>query len=426
MVRVRLSWHMAASRNAQALGTSRARLVLAAVFAQAVVRVGGLLRDFLIARWVGLGPVLDPYLLAFTVQGIVAGFVTSIVFVAFVQGFTRRQIELSRSGLYRALGAAAVFVMAGIAWALTFDGGARAAGLLFALAPAFGSSVLAARLIADGRQLAAVAPGTVLAVLPLAVAAMQRSSLGLDQLVLASLLAYLAEMLLLGCLVAPRLVGGRWSLGGAMDRKILVGLAGSSTFSTAWFAVDLVVVRALGASAVSLFALASRIPMGIAGVLIAAMNNVILPAASGSVEDVASFAASWGIIKRRAWQVFLLGSLITLAVIAGSLALDDAVFAGSSVTAEDARLLFATQSLLSIMLPTYLGGVLLSRYVQSSGEYATVVRAGGIALAINVTADLALAPVIGIRGVAVATALAYTSSFAYLMAAGRRLAKGHA
>lgn len=404
---------------------ARLRKLIAAVGAQGLVRAAGLSRDYLLARWIGFGPDLDPYFLAFSVMVIALGVIASVLHIGLVPAFSRGTAELSRSTAGWILAVGAVATAIGIVLTRVISGGLVAALLLIALVPAAGSVVLGARLIAADRQIAGVMPGIALAVVPVAGAALLGRTVGLDALIAISLLAYFGELLALFALCQPHLVPNARRLGSAFDANAVRGLGGASLIGTAWLATDLAFVRALGHTEVSIYSLAVRIPQGLGGVLVPAITNALLPAASLLLAQVEDFARAWRSIRRNAMIAVAAGAVLAVINGATALVLNEFAFAGSAVTADAAVEIFTTQGVLGLMLPAYLAGLVIVRYLQTAGQHGPILTIGIATLLLNIVADATFSHWWGVPGIAAATALAYTFSFTMLMVAGARLARQH-
>lgn len=404
-------------------GSSRRRQFVLSGGSIALVRLTGLARDFLLTRWIGFGPDLDPYFLAFSVHVIALGLLHSVVYVGLLPAFSKGASELGEPTARRLL-AAGFLAVCVAATAAAVGGGAWVAGLLLAsLVPAAGSLVFSARLIAEGRQIAGVIPGVMIGAVPIAGALVLDRDLSLSSIVLLVLAAYLAEEVLLFSLSRRSRTSSDRGIRAALDFRSVAGLGGASLISTSWLIIDLAAVRAIGATAVSIYALSTRIPQGISGVVVPTLTNVFMPEASRDLGERPDTREGWALIRRPAGAAFLFGAVLALINLGLAQILGRYAFAGSAVGGAQASQVFQAQAILGLMLPPLFAGMVAVRYLQAAASHRPILVIGVATLIVNATGDAVLGHLFEVRGVVLATVVAYTFSGSCLLGYLRRLSK---
>lgn len=388
-----------------------------------IVRLAGLTRDYLLTRWIGLGPDLDPYFLAFSVFVIAFGVLHSVVYLALLPGYSSGSAVLTIRRANMMLQAGVGTVLAGLILARLIPGGAVAALLLVSLVPASGSLAFSALLVSSGRQAAGVLPGLALAVVPIGGALILDQDLSLAQLVSFIMSAYLVELVVLYLLSRRLQVVTGDGLRRAFGLSTITGLGGASLISTSWLVIDLAFVRWIGPTAVSVYSLATRIPQGIVGVVVPAITNVLMPAATRSLGGAHDPGEYWPTLRRLTSVAFAVGVGLALTNLGLSFGLRDLAFAGSAVSSDEAAEIFATQAILGFMLPWFIAGLVVVRYLQTTGDHKPILMIGGATLAVNAAADAAFSIWLGVRGIALATVVAYTFSCSALVVVVKRQAR---
>lgn len=267
-----------------------------------------------------------------------------------------------------------------------------------------------------------VAVGAVLALL------VGGDRLGVEALALGTLVGMAAETLVL--LLALPHAGvrlgrpDRASLGplrGAVGQQAAVALG--SALLMACVLVDKAMAGRLEPGSVSALDygyLVVGFPLSLA---LTAIGTAALPRFSELVvrEDWPTLRA---VLRRLLLGVFVLAAPLAFGIAAVAEGLVDVLFERGSFTPEDVPRVANVVSWAALQLPFHLAGVLLARLLSAMRRNQLLAVGAAVSLALNVALNLALIPLMGVGGIALATTLVYTASFFFLAwQAGRELGR---
>lgn len=163
----------------------------------------------------------------------------------------------------------------------------------------------------------------------------------------------------------------------------------------------------LGAGSLAVFTYATRIPMFVLTVAATSLGTALLPhfSAMAARGDWSRLRASFD--KSLRW-ITCLSIPVTVLLISASPLLVRAVFQGGSFGAADARAVSAVQRWYLLVIPAYLVGIVVPRIVSAVQANRLLMWWAALSLILNVALNLLLMPMLGVPGIAFATALVYT------------------
>ncbi|MDJ0768631.1 MAG: lipid II flippase MurJ [Ilumatobacter sp.] len=416
----------------------RASLTVAS--ASGLVGVAAVLRDVVIGRRLGLGASLDGWSLALAVLVLVTSTFVSAVSAALVPAMSRAAGESgSRDGSSRRLASEAL-VIAAIACLVV-------AAAAWVTAPALAdlmSDDADTRVVTSDtlRRLSVLAIGSLLlrgtssallharhrfalvALLPLLSASLVagyaavRTDVAPVGLATIHGLGVAVEALVL--LLAVRVMIGltRPSLGGvvrtfrAMSRPFLLAALAALVFGINPV-VDLWFAGWIDEGEVGRLALAARIPLAGGGLVAAAIATPAFPRFADAAGDVASdrFSATVRSVLRPTFKIAI-GLALGIALV--SLPLAMVLFAGSELDASAARSVGLLQVTYSFTIVPYVLGAVTARALHALDQQQLVLRFGIAGCVANIALDAVLAPLLGLHGIAAATALVYAATFSLM------------
>ncbi len=435
-----------AARRSQAL---RASVVVAA----GLVTVNGLaaLRDMAVARRFGVAADIDGFFLALGLATPLGAILGGALQSSLVPAYLRVDREDGRSHARRLAGQVLgryLVVATGIGAALTLAapllsrllvGGSadpRAAAtynvLLLASGPVvvggalalYFSALLNARCSFGPAAFApAAAPlATVAAVLALG------ADPRVESLALAAGAGFVVSAVALGVLAwrrrllaRPVLHGGRAATGD-VARQYLPAVA-SALVLAGNPVIDLLLAARLGVGSAAALTYASRIATGAAVVIAASVATPALTQFSrlAAAGDSAGLRSS---VRRYAAGALAVSVPVAAVLVVASRQLVGALYEGGEFSAADATLVARVQALYALQVPAYVLGTTFARLISAlrGNRFLLVIAAG--ALPVNVAADVVLGGLLGVSGIALATALVYVGTCAAAALCARHLLAG--
>lgn len=170
--------------------------------------------------------------------------------------------------------------------------------------------------------------------------------------------------------------------------------------------IDLAVANGLEDGSAARLAVASRVPLAVA-----ALSAVVLVTPAFTRMSQLAAERPTHVVDAARVELRRIGSLlIPVSVALGTVGTVAArlVYARGELSTGDAWNIGVTQSVVSLAILPYVGGVLMSRALMSLGRFRNVLAAAVIGASANVVLDFALGATIGVNGIALATALVYS------------------
>jgi peptidoglycan biosynthesis protein MviN/MurJ (putative lipid II flippase) len=247
---------------------------------------------------------------------------------------------------------------------------------------------------------------------------------GIEVLVWATVLGFLAHMLALGIPLARRaeIEAPRFTLASPYWRAFWQGfgilLAGQALMTLIGF-IDLFFAARLGTGAVSVLGYANRILALLLGLGAMVASRAMLPVFSRAEAQVS--AQRWRIVSGWARVLFLAGIAATL--IGWQIApwAVKILFERGAFTAHNSQGVTEVLRYGLTQLPFYFGGLVLVTYASSRRCYKLLFWPGVIGIAAKVGANLVLIPLLGVNGIAAGWACVYGLTALFFWVTLRRL-----
>jgi putative peptidoglycan lipid II flippase len=196
----------------------------------------------------------------------------------------------------------------------------------------------------------------------------------------------------------------------AVLRQLLTG-AGPAFVSGIAFSVnpviDLVVASQLDAGDAGRLGLANRITIAAAALAATSLATPAFPRFVDTLESEGHQALRrlFGAILRRG---ILVGVVLSLVIAATTFPIADVLFTGGRLTDADANHVAKLQLVYATTAAPYIATTIALRGLHALGRYRAAMAIGLLGTLVNLVADLAIAPTLGVYGIAAATTLVYT------------------
>ena len=421
---------------------------LAVAAVTTIARFNGGVREVLIAREFGTAESLEAFLVAFALVSVMIDALTGAVPSSLIPTIHVRRSDGDRTAevlgaiLPPALGAALVLVVglavgsAPVAALIAggFDAPARdqvrVAMVVLAPTVLFGmaSSVASACLQDRARFVSAVVPSLASPIVAIGVVLVFPPSA--TTLAAAFCAGYAAELSVAFVLAAARgiRVARPHPTDGRSDRQLFVreflAIAVGLLVVSSMNVTDQAVATHLDQGQVAIFAFGSRLSWFLSAVGVTAVGLVVMP-------QFARLAGSGEWLRLRS-SMLAKARLVLVATVAGSVALFlfagpmvELVFGHGEFTAADAEAAAAVQRFAAWQVPFQVVGVVFARVLSARHRNRSILVVAIVVAAANLVADLALAPHLGARGLALSTVIGSALACgAYLVLAVRAVTSG--
>jgi peptidoglycan biosynthesis protein MviN/MurJ (putative lipid II flippase) len=375
------------------------------------LRLAGPIRDFALVYAFGATTAIADFYFYVGIQLTLVGVVSSVVTVAFIPYFSRFPVRVRKQTTKRLW--VAVGCLCGcpvlIPIFLTHDV-ASISLLISTVIPMGISSLLSARLLSQSRIIQGLSPGLATSLAPLFALLIPKADVNLLFMSRLYFLGYLVEtvfLLVFSSREKTELSQARHPLPKPSDIGWLVSTA---SLSVIWSTVDLLVIRSFGQDAVVIFLLASRIPLGIASVVLPAINTVLLPRLSRRIRSSDELGIVWRSERNATTKAIIRLSIILCTIGVVSAGITQWFLGSGKITDNQRSEVLLIQIILFGSLIPYIFGTVLGRYLQLGGKMPTVAGVTLFATCLNISLDVLLSRLLGLPGVAVATLLSYAST----------------
>lgn len=428
------------------------KIFAAAVVVGALALVGktaGMGREMLIAAMFGTGAQVDAYVLAWELPSyainVFAGAFGAALIPAFVEVRTREGATAARQLLSGVLIASfALLSVAALAAALVGPSllGLVASGfgpdtldltvrLLHILLPSVVLGGLATLLVGvlSADEHFALGSASALAVAACSIAALVGwgRSWGISALAVGLVAGFALQLGILAWGVAR---AGMWPVAGwrrqaatvrTVIRQYVPMVAGMLLISSAGL-VDQAMAATLGGGNAAVFSYGNRVVAVVLSVGTMALGTAVLPYFSRMVAE-----RDWNAIRhtlRTYTRVILAATIpVTIGLVAFSRPLVRLMFERGAFTAEDTEIVGQVQAVLALQIPFYSLGILYVRLISSLKANRILMYGTVISFVLNVAGNYVLKGIFGVAGIALATAIVYVVSLAFLSVVLSRLLK---
>ncbi len=407
----------------------------------ASVRVAAAIKDLAVAHRFGTGDALEAFLLAFALPIFLTGSFRSAFFSAFVPRFleaeARRGPDGARDALQRAM-AVYMVLLAALAVILALS----AAPLVAVFARAFSPDkreltrqfvvLLAPFVILDGiagmftaalyakkRYASAILVSATPPIVTLVAVLCLASTWGVSALVLGALLGVALEAVVSGALVhrlGMAVVPGL-SRPGPEDFALLRGfgllLVGGFLMSSNTV-VDQAMAAAAGAGSVASLGYGAKIPAAFLGLAGAAFGTVTLPHYATFVAS-RRFTEMGANLRRHALHLAGAGLLVALPLALLSRPFVRLLFEHGSFLPQDTIRVSQIQAMYALQIPGYIVAIAASRFLNALGRDKWILAVSFVNFVLNVTGNWVLLRFIGVRGIALSTAIVYSVAATILL-----------
>jgi len=268
-----------------------------------------------------------------------------------------------------------------------------------ALAPALTPLMPVAVLLVVGREVQALALGTV-------------AGYALEAAVLAAFLA------VAGFPVLPRWSGMTPSLRRAV-RQYGALAAGASLMSSTVL-VDLSMATLLGKGSVSTLNYGGKLTAFVLGVGAVALSAAVLPQFA-KLAAVGQFDVIEDVLRRWSRYILVASIPLTVVLIVLSRPIVEVLFERGAFTERDTLEVATVQALLLVQVPFYLLGTLVVRLISALHGNSYLTWGALLSIVLNIGLNAALMPFLGVAGIALSTSLVYAASWLFLRTLLRRL-----
>lgn len=291
------------------------------------------------------------------------------------------------------------------------------------------TTILSAILNADEHfALAAFTPALVPLAAAVALLAL-RQRLGIYALASGTVAGYGLQLVWLGRALGKHgiSVWPRWRGLDAAMRKVIgqyVPMVAGAALMSGTFLVDQSIAVTAGSGSVSALVYGNKL-VALAFTLGAtAVRTAVLPYFARMVAG-----RDWDGVRRTLGaytRLIVLGTIpVTLLLFVFALPLVRLLYERGAFTAEDAHLVAQVQAMYALQLPFYVMGSLLTPLISSFRENRILMWAAVINLPLNIGLDLLFLKFLGVKGIALSTAVVYVISCAYLVIQTYRVIRLH-
>lgn len=177
--------------------------------------------------------------------------------------------------------------------------------------------------------------------------------------------------------------------------------------------IDQAMAATLGGGSAATFSYSGRVVAVVLSVGSMALGTAVLPSFSRMVA-----ARDWGAVRRtlRTWGLIVLALTIpaTIVLVVLSEPIVRLLFERGAFTAADTAAVGGVQAMLALQIPFYSLGILYVRLISSLQANRILLYGTVISFVLNIGLDLLLKEWLGVAGIALATAILYAVSLAYL------------
>lgn len=411
------------------------------LFFLSLAKIGGALKEVILAHAYGTATVLDAYSLGFSIAGwpiaIAAMCANSILIPAFVAEMRASgNAVVNVRGLLIRLFPASVLVAVATYALLRFGVGpflasqamaevlsAQALGLAIMVPPGIAAAVLAARLMAAGRQISAL-----FEVIPSLSVGLCVMAFGL-MVPAGRLLAWATGVGMLFYFVALALadrsalnVRGTTQLHiGGLQQSFVVVLLAQIVFTLGGGVFDQVAAASMPQEQNAALAYANRLLMLMTGLGVTAIARAVMPVLS----DAWSAGPAEGRMLLHRWLAILFACGIGIALVAYAMSpvAVRLLFQHGSFTSTDTRSVTVLLQAGLLQLPFYFASVVLAQAAVVQRRFGLLLTANLLAVAMKILLVVVLLPVYGVTLLMYATAAMYFVSLAVL-GGGQLLGRG--
>ncbi len=427
------------------------------IFAAAVVvgaltllgKVAGMGRELLVAALFGTSPQVDAYVLAWQLPAyaidVFSGAFAAALVPAFVGVRTREGATAARQLLFGVLlvsfallaVASLVVALAGptllglVASGFGPDTLALTQHLLVMLLPSVVLSGLATLLVgvlsADEHFALGSASGLAVAACSIAALVGWGRTHGITALAVGLVVGFALQLAILAWGVWK---AGMWPLPGWRRQAATVRLvilqyvpmvAGMLLISSTGL-VDQAMAATLGGGNAAVFSYSSRVVAVVLSVGTMALGTAVLPYFSRMVAE-RDWAAIQHTLRTYTWIILAATIPLTIGLVAFSRPLVGLLFERGAFTAADTAIVGDVQAMLALQIPFYSLGILYVRLISSLKANRILMYGTVISFVLNIAGNYILKDILGVAGIALATAIVYVVSLIYLSIMLSRLLK---
>lgn len=243
-------------------------------------------------------------------------------------------------------------------------------------------------------------------------------ALGAYALVVGTLAGACIELLLLGARLRhsglPLFARARW--GGQDQRAVLQQfwpIAGSNVLMAGGALVEQSWAATLSPSSVAAYSFGTRFTTVAAGVLVSTLSTILLPHFS-ELRAMVSPNRLRRAVLRVASMVLFASVPVALLLAFAAEPLTAALYERGRFTAEDTRIVADVQSVHALYVPVFALGMVAVRLLNAVGASRTLLVGSVISISSSFLLNAALAPTLGVVGIAWANVLMYSMSVGYL------------
>lgn len=424
-------------------GSEHHRIFLAALVVGVlalVAKLAGMGRELITASAFGTSDAVDAFVLAWELPAFLINVIGGSFNAALIPIFIETRDRDGQDGANRLLSGvlvASLGLLAGAALLLAFAGPALlplvASGfgpeklaltrvLLFLLLPSVvlsGLGTLLTGVLSAGDRFALGGAAAVAVPLcSIAALVLGRAAWGIHALAAGLVTGFALQLVILvwGCRRAGVAIVGGWRREAPAVRRVVgqyVPMVAGMLLIGSTGLIDQAMAATLGSGSAATFSYSGRVVAVVLSVGSMALGTAVLPYFSRMVA-----ARDWPAIRRtlRTYSVLILALTIpaTVALVALSETIVRVLFERGAFTAADTTTVARVQAMLALQIPFYSLGILYVRLISSLQANRILLYGTIISFVLNVVLDYLFKEWLGVAGIALATAVLYAVSLAYL------------